>query len=114
VDQFTREKNVAGLPGLPRLLSESEAAEYLGVTELTLYRWRKRGLIACIMVGKSPRYTEQHIADYLVAQEVPAVPVAESKPKPVRHGPRRSRDEPNALLLAHQILTAAKARREGR
>jgi excisionase family DNA binding protein len=57
------------MSGLPHLHSEAEAAEYLGVTELTLYRWRKRGLIACIMVGKSPRYTEQHIFDYLAARE---------------------------------------------
>lgn len=104
---------MTGLPGLPRLLSESEAAEYLGVTELTLYRWRKRGLIACIMVGKSPRYTEQNVLDYLADREVPAVPIAESKSKPVRRGSSRKPDEPNPLLLAHQILKERKARRDG-
>jgi len=98
---------------LPRLWTEGEAAEYLSVTELTLYRWRKRGLIACIMVGKSPRYTEQHITDYLAAQEVPAVPVGESKSKPVRRGSSPKRDEPNPLLLAHQILKERRRRREG-
>jgi excisionase family DNA binding protein len=94
--------------GLPRLLSEAQAAAYLGVTVLTLYRWRKRGLIACIMVGKSPRYTEQHITDYLAFREVS---VARAEPKPSQRGPRRNGVDPNPLLLAHQIL---KARREGR
>lgn len=96
---------------LPRLYSESEAAEYLGVTELTLYRWRERGLIACIMVGKSPRYTEQHITDYLASREMLVAPVAEPTPKATRRDPKRNIAEPNPLLLAHQIL---KARREGR
>jgi excisionase family DNA binding protein len=94
---------------LPRLYSEAESAEYLGVTELTLYRWRKRGLIACIMVGKSPRYTEQHVLDYLAAREVSVARTAE--PTPSQRGPKRNIAEANHLLLAHQIL---KARREGR
>jgi len=98
---------------LPRLWTEAEAAEYLGVTELTLYRWRKRGLIACIMVGKSPRYTEQHITDYLAAQEVLAVPVGKPRSEPVQRGQRRNADDPNALLLAHQILKERRARRDG-
>jgi excisionase family DNA binding protein len=88
-------------------------AEYLGVTELTLYRWRRAGVIGCHMVGKSPRYTEQHILDYLAAQEVPAVPVAALKSKPVRQGSNRKRDEPNPLLLAHQIVKERRARRDG-
>lgn len=100
---------------LPHLYSEAEAADYLGVTELTLYRWRKRGLIACIMVGKSPRYTEQHITDYLKARECQA---SNSAPIPLNgarapqtgngHG-STTEGSSNALLLAHQIL---KKRRE--
>lgn len=100
---------MAGLPGLPRLLSEAEVAEYLGVTVLTVYRWRRAGVIGCHMVGKSPRYTEQHVIDYLAARELLAARAAE--PKPTQRGLRRNVAEPNPLLLAHQIL---KARREGR
>jgi excisionase family DNA binding protein len=53
---------------LPKLLSEHEAADYLGVSTITLQRWRKRKKIGCIMVGRKPCYTEQIIRDYL--QEV--------------------------------------------
>ena len=84
-------------------------AEYLGVTVLTVYRWRRAGVIGCHMVGKSPRYTEQHVMDYLAAREVSGTRPAEQPPS--ERGPRRTRAEPNPLLLAHQIL---KARREGR
>ncbi|WP_448098140.1 helix-turn-helix domain-containing protein [Luteibacter yeojuensis] len=97
---------------LPHLYSEAEAAEYLGITELTLYRWRKAGKIACMMVGKSPRYSEQHILDYLKAREIPAAPVSEPKPKAVSRGPRRD-DGESAMTLAYQILRDSKARREG-
>lgn len=94
---------------LPPLLTEAEVAEYLGVTELTVYRWRRAGVIGCHMVGKSPRYTEKHVMDYLAAREVSVVRAAEQTPS--QRGTRGTSAEANPLLLAHQIL---KARREGR
>jgi excisionase family DNA binding protein len=99
---------------LPHLYTEAEAAEYLGVNELTLYRWRRRGQIACMMVGKSPRYTDQHITDYLKARECQ---VSSSAPTPsnAAKAPRTgnvhggtSEGSNNALLLAQQILSRRK------
>lgn len=99
---------------LPHLYTEAEAAEYLGVNELTLYRWRKRGQIACIMVGKSPRYTDQHITDYLKARECQ---VSNSAPTPSNavKAPRTgsvhggmSEGSSSAFLLARQILSEQK------
>ena len=99
---------------LPHLYSEAEAAEYLGVTELTLYRWRKRGTIACIMVGKSPRYTDQHITDYLKARECQAsnsAPTPSNAAKAPRTGNVHggtTEGSSNAFLLARQILSEQK------
>ena len=100
---------------LPHLHSEAEAAEYLGVTELTLYRWRKAGKIACIMVGKSPRYTDQHITDYLKARECNAsnsALIGSNHGKGPQTGSGRGvtpEGSSNALLLAHQILRTRKS-----
>jgi excisionase family DNA binding protein len=99
---------------LPHLYAEAEAAEYLGVTELTLYRWRKAGKIACIMVGKSPRYTDQHITEYLKARECNAsnsAPTGSNPEKGLRTGSGRgatAAESSNALHLAHQILKTRK------
>ena len=98
---------------LPRLWTEAEASEYLGVTELTLYRWRKAGVISCHMVGKSPRYSEQHILEYLAAREVQASPRPEPKPKNSRHGLKHQERGPSDLARAYQILSDAKARDDG-
>jgi excisionase family DNA binding protein len=93
---------------LPLLVTEAEAAQYLGITELTLYRWRKAGKIGFYMIGKSPRFSEAHIAEYLASQTVPAVAL-EPRPttKPAR---RRNDDHPGALAQAHAILSGARKR----
>jgi len=54
----------------PHLMSEHAAAVRLDVHPATLVRWRKRGLIGFIQHGRQVRYTEQHLLDYLVQQEV--------------------------------------------
>ena len=46
---------------LPHLFSEPELADYLGISTITLARYRKAGKIGCIMVGPYPKYTEHHI-----------------------------------------------------
>lgn len=97
---------------LPALLTEAEAAEYLGVTELTLYRWRKAGKISCYTASKSPRYSEQHILDYLKAHEVPVMPASGPKPTSAQRQRKRQEDGP-PMALAFQILREAKARNEG-
>jgi excisionase family DNA binding protein len=99
---------------LPHLYTEAEAAEYLQVTELTLYRWRKRGIISCVMVGKSPKYTDQHITDFLKAHECQAsnsAPTPSNAVKAPRTGSVHggtTEGSNNALLLAQQILSRRK------
>ncbi|WP_425492836.1 helix-turn-helix domain-containing protein [Luteibacter aegosomatissinici] len=96
---------------LPPVLTEAELADYLGVTKLTVYRWRKAGKIGFYMVGKSPRFSESHIAEYLASQTIPAVAL-EPRPttKPTR---KRNDDHPGALAQAHAILSCAR-KRDGR
>ena len=72
---------------LPRLLSEAEAAEYLGRSEITLRRMRKARLIGFIMVGKCPRYTEAHLREYLDANTCHATPSPTSSPSSSAKGP---------------------------
>lgn len=55
---------------LPRLLTERQAADALGVSSDTLRRERRRRRIGYVMIGGRPRYTEQHLATYLDAHEV--------------------------------------------
>jgi excisionase family DNA binding protein len=99
------------IDSLPRLLTQAETADYLGVTQLTVSRWRKAGKIGFYMVGKSPRFSEAHIAEYLGAQTVPA---ATAEPRPVRKlRGRRNEPQLNALAQAHAILKAARERRGG-
>src|SRR3569833_1793881 len=98
---------------LPRLYPEAEAAEYLGVTELTLYRWRKRGQIACIMVGKSPRYTDQHITDYLKAREVPVVCASGPKPTTTQRQGANQENYHAPMAQTKKKQQKAKARNEG-
>src|ERR1700733_2945718 len=55
---------------LPRLLSERQAADALGVSIATLRRERKRRHIGYIMIGGRPRYTDRHLAAYISVREV--------------------------------------------
>src|SRR4051794_19309337 len=50
---------------LPRLLSEAEAAEALGVSHDTLLRERRRDRISYTLIGNRVRYTEAHLAEYI-------------------------------------------------
>ena len=54
---------------LPKLYTEDEAAEYLGIKSDTLARIRRAGRIAHIITaGRRVRYTEPHILAYLEEQ----------------------------------------------
>jgi excisionase family DNA binding protein len=55
---------------LPRLLTERQAAAECGVSTDTLRRERRRGRIGFTKVGGRVRYTDQHLSDYLKANEV--------------------------------------------
>jgi excisionase family DNA binding protein len=56
---------------LPHLLSETQAAAALGVSVPTMQRRRRRREIGFIRNGGKIRYTEEHLAQYLLDQEVP-------------------------------------------
>ena len=70
-----------GSARLPTLLTESDAAAYLGLKPDTLARIRRRGDIGHVLVGRRVRYTEQHILDYLNQQTKPCRPPAPEKPR---------------------------------
>jgi excisionase family DNA binding protein len=58
---------------LNRLLTEAEAAEYLGVTPETLARLRRARKIACVVVAaRRYRYTEKQLRDFVAQQSQPA------------------------------------------
>jgi hypothetical protein len=57
-------------PMLRLLLTERQAAAALGVSTDTLRREGKRRRVGYAMIAGRPRYTEQHLAAHIHAQEV--------------------------------------------
>ena len=49
---------------MEELLTQKELADYLKVTEMTLYRWRKEGM-PYIRVGKQVRYEKEAVLIWL-------------------------------------------------
>lgn len=47
--------------GEEQLLSQKEAAEFLGVSKITLIRWVKNGEIATIRAGRSVRFRKSDL-----------------------------------------------------
>lgn len=57
---------------MSKLLSQTAAAEYLGVSDTTLTRWRKSGdAPPHLMVGTKVKYTTDAIDKWLDASTVP-------------------------------------------
>jgi excisionase family DNA binding protein len=67
---------------LPRLLTEAEAAEALGVSYDTMLRERKGGRISYTMIGGRVRYTEAHLAEYVENRTVRCRANQASNPEP--------------------------------
>lgn len=101
---------------LPYLYSEAEAAEYLGVSEVTMARIRKRGDIGHTMIARRPKYTESHLLDYLEQQTCPRdsalAPTgssnAKARPSGIALGGTAT-DASSALRLAHETLNRQKS-----
>lgn len=49
--------------------SEAEVAERLGISRITAWRLRRAGKISYYLIGRSIRYGERHIAEYLASCE---------------------------------------------
>lgn len=54
------------------LLSAEDVAEYLGVGEVTVYRWCREGRLRCIKLGKHWRIRREALEDFLRQREWPA------------------------------------------
>lgn len=53
-----------------QLFSESEVLKMLGVTRPTLERWRLKGYIKCVRIGRNRRYTKEQIDQFIKKFEV--------------------------------------------
>ena len=67
------DQNQAVALRLPKLLTDQGAADYLGVSIFTVIRLRKLRAIGHYKVGRSARYSEYHLQNYLaeVNQQCP-------------------------------------------
>jgi excisionase family DNA binding protein len=50
-------------------LSEEDMIQRLGISRVTAWRLRRDGKLSYYRVGRSIRYSEQHIAEYLASCE---------------------------------------------
>lgn len=106
----THDTSFRGKVDLPKLYTEREVACYLGVHEITVARWRKARNIACIFVGKSPRYTEEHVIAYLRSHEVTRQELVSTHPKPSAITSRKRVGSKSDLALAHKIIQSTIAK----
>ncbi len=97
---------------LPELFTEAQAAEMMGMAEVTLRRYRKQQKIAFIRLGGSGRirYTEQQLLQFLENMTCPASALANTGSNSAKdpqsgigHGSMRA-DASNALRLAQETL----------
>ncbi|MDQ0647301.1 excisionase family DNA binding protein [Microbacterium natoriense] len=59
------------LPGLPRLFTIPQLAEYFGVSVRTVEGWNSRGGgPRSVKIGRHVRYTEDSIREYLASRSV--------------------------------------------
>ena len=65
-----------GMDNIPHehkdLLSAEDVASYLGVGQMTVYRWCKEGRLRCIKLGKHWRIRREVLEDFLIQHERPA------------------------------------------
>ncbi len=52
-----------------RLLDVARVAEYLGVSEVTVYRWCREGTLPCLKIGRSLRVRRSALEDFLERSE---------------------------------------------
>ena len=59
------------------LLSAEDLAEYLGVGEVTVYRWCREGRLPCLKIGRRWRVRREALEDFLKRSERPATLVGQ-------------------------------------
>ncbi len=77
---------------MDELLTVTEVAEYLGVTERTVYNWVRAGKLPAVKVGRLWRVRESDLASWLT----PSTRGAIAGPYPI----------PDAALVAHEAIGA--------
>lgn len=75
---------MSAVPSIGRPRTTEETADYFKVDRVTLWRWRKAGLLACTKVGGVVRFTDEQIAQFQDQQSTADTPLA---PAP-RHNPK--------------------------
>src|ERR1700758_3146729 len=71
---------------LPRLLTEKQAADALGVSTSTLRRESKQKRIGYIMIAGRRRYLERHLTSYVSAREVEPCTEGKNQSAPAKSG----------------------------
>ena len=68
-DPWPGGRGTGGIPDPQSLLTEQQAAIYLGLSPRTLQNWRVRGIGPAFMkIGRLVRYRRQDVADWAGAQ----------------------------------------------
>lgn len=97
---------------MDKIFNISKLADYLGVSQITLYRMVKRGEIPVVRIGGSLRFPKQLIDDWLAkkAKTTPApLPFLEHEKKAVEEFIRRLKKEYGKKFQA-LVLFGSKAR----
>lgn len=73
-DGTYRDESGSTASNLPQkdLLEASEVAEYLGVGEVTIYRWCREDSLPCLKLGKSWRIRREALLEFIGERERPA------------------------------------------
>ncbi len=72
VEKLLEVKGVDEVSTKKDLLSAEDVAGYLGVGQVTVYRWCREGRLPCLKVGKSWRIRREALEDFLKRSERPA------------------------------------------
>jgi len=62
-----------------KLLTLNEAAEYLGISKLTLYGWVSERKLAFIKVGRLVKFNQEHLDRWIDHHTVKARPVSQGR-----------------------------------
>jgi len=70
-------KEMRKAPAKRDLLSAEDVAEYLGVGQVTVYRWCREGALPCLKIGRRWRVRREALEDFLRRHEQPSTLVGQ-------------------------------------